>query len=165
MKLKRLLKELPPHILSSLTVKGSKEIEITGISAHSHYIAPGHLFVAKQGASHDGHLYIHNAVLAGAAAILTDLYDPAYSHVTQLIHPQVAAVEPILALSCYAHPGKELFMVGVTGTNGKTTTTCCIKQLFERFNIPTGLIGTLGYEVGSTHYEAARTTPRRLHQP
>lgn len=159
MKLKRLLKELPPHILSLLVVKGSKEIEITGLSAHSSLIAPGHLFIAKQGASHNGHLYIRDALLAGACAILTDLYDPSCNQVTQLIHPNVAAIEPLLAAACYAHPSDELFMVGVTGTNGKTTTTCCIKQLFEHFNISTGLIGTLGYEVGSAHYEAQRTTP------
>lgn len=159
MKLKRLLKELPPHLLSSLAVKGSKEIEITGISAHSSLIAPGHLFVAKQGSAQSGHLYIRDALLAGASAILTDLYDPSCSQATQLIHPDVATIEPLLAAACYAHPSDELFMVGVTGTNGKTTTTCCIKQLFERFHISTGLIGTLGYEVGSAHYEATRTTP------
>lgn len=159
MKLKSLLKELPARLLASLVVKGSKEIEITGLSAHSRYIAPGHLFVAKQGAAYDGHLYILDALQAGASAILTDLYDPSCNQVTQLIHPDVAKVEPLLALGCYGHPSDELFMVGVTGTNGKTTTTCCIHQLFKRFGLPTGLIGTLGYEVGSTHYEAPRTTP------
>lgn len=159
MKLKRLLKLLPQHTFESLIVKGSKEIEITGIAAHSKYIAPGHLFVAKCGSCHDGRLHIKEALLAGASAILTDLYDPSCSEITQLIHPDVAAVEPLLALACYADPSRDLFMVGVTGTNGKTTTTCCIKQLFERFGISTGLIGTLGYYVGSTHYEAPRTTP------
>lgn len=159
MKLKRLLKLLPQHLLASLVVKGSKEIDITGISANSKYIAPGHLFVAKRGASHDGRLYIKNALEAGASAILTDLYDPSCSQITQLISPDVAAAEPFIALACYANPSRDLFMVGVTGTNGKTTTTCCIRQLFERFGIPTGLIGTLGYDVGSTHYEAPRTTP------
>lgn len=159
MKLKRLLKILPPNLLASLVVKGSKEIEITGICAHSKYVIPGSLFVAKQGACHDGHLYIRDALLAGAAAILTDLYDPSCNQVTQLIHPDSAALEPLLALSCYSHPSDELFMVGVTGTNGKTTTTCCIKQLLEHFEVPTGLIGTLGYDVGPTHYEASRTTP------
>lgn len=159
MKLKSLLKELPAHLLASLVVKGSKDVEITGLSAHSKYIAPGHLFVAKQGAAHDGHLYIQDALQAGASAILTDLYDPSCNQVTQLIHPDVAAVEPLFALACYSHPSDELFMVGVTGTNGKTTTTCCIQQLLEQFDLSTGLIGTLGYEVGSTHYEAPRTTP------
>lgn len=159
MKLKTLLKTLPRSLLESLVIKGSKEIEITGVSAHSKYVAPGHLFVAKRGSSFDGNLYIRDACLSGATAILTDLYNPCCSTLTQLIHPELTRLEPLLARAFHKEPSKELFMVGVTGTNGKTTTTCCIKQLLDGFGISTGLIGTLGYEVGQAHYEATHTTP------
>lgn len=154
MKIKVLLKDLP-----DIQIKGSKETEITGITSNSKLVSPGCLFVAKKGRSVDGTSFIPEALSSGAAAILTDIYDPTLKNVTQLIHPNVAAAEAKVAASYYEHPSKELWTVGVTGTNGKTTTTFAIKHLLDASLVPTGLIGTIEYVVGPRRYIASRTTP------
>lgn len=154
MKLKKLLKDI-----SVKEIKGSREISITGLCANSKVVAPGNLFVAKRGRIDDGAQYIQEAISAGAVAILTDIYDPSLRHVTQLIHPDVGAIESLLASQYYQFPSQELLLVGVTGTNGKTTTSFLIKHLLDQLNEPCGLIGTIEYIIGKQRYHATRTTP------
>lgn len=154
MKLKKLLKDCP-----DVVIKGSKEVEITGVCASSKLVAPGNLFIAKKGRTFNGHDFIPEAIAAGAAAILTDIYDPTIKQTVQLIHPHLPKMEALLAASYSQHPSAELFTVGVTGTNGKTTTAMCIKHLLDSLSIPAGLIGTIEYRVGDHRYEAPRTTP------
>ena len=131
MKLKKLLKEIPLK-----QFKGSKDIEITGVCANSKLVAPGNLFMAKKGRLDDGALYIPEAIAAGAVAILTDIYDPSLKNVAQIIHPDVASIEGLLSAIYYQFPSDELFMVGVTGTNGKTTTAFLIKHLLDKLEWP-----------------------------
>ena len=154
MKLKKLLKDI-----SVKDVKGSKDIVITGLCANSKVVAPGNLFVAKKGRASDGTHYIDEAISAGASAVLTDIFDPSLRNVTQVIHPNVSAVESLLAAHYYQFPSRELFMVGITGTNGKTTTSFLIKHLLDHLHAPCGLIGTIEYIIGKHRYQAIRTTP------
>lgn len=154
MKLKKLLKDI-----SIKEVKGSKDVEITGLCANSKVVAPGNLFVAKKGFVDDGSHYIREAIAAGATAVLTDFFDPSLRNITQVIHPNVSAVESLLASHYYQFPSRELFMVGITGTNGKTTTSFLIKHLLDQLNGPCGLIGTIEYIIGKHRYQATRTTP------
>ena len=155
MKLKKLLKEIP-----SLQVKGFKDLEITGVCANSKLVAPGSLFIARKGRSHDGAAYIPEAVAAGAIAVLTDIYDPLLSKaVVQLLHPDISSIEGLIAAHFYDFPSKELFMVGITGTNGKTTTSFLVKHLLDTLAEPSGLIGTIEYIIGTHRYQAVRTTP------
>lgn len=154
MKLKKLLKEIPVK-----DVKGSKEIEITGVCSNSKLVSPGNLFVARKGRSEDGAQYIPEAVASGAIAILTDIYDPSLKHVTQIIDPNVSLIEGLLAAHYYQHSSDEMFMVGITGTNGKTTTSFLIKYLLDQLKAPCGLIGTIEYIIGKHRYQATRTTP------
>ena len=153
MKLKKLLKDLP-----EIQVKGAKEVEITGVCANSHCVAPGNLFIAKKGLIHDGAQFIADAISAGASAVLTDMYDPSLK-VAQLICPDIIAMEALLAARFYDSPSDRLFTVAVTGTNGKTTTTYLIKHMLERHGDPCGLIGTIEYIIGPHRHEADRTTP------
>ncbi len=153
MKLKKLLKDLP-----EIQVKGSRDVEITGMCANSQCVAPGDLFIAKRGASYDGVQFISDAISAGATAVLTDIYNPSIK-VPQLIYPNVTAMEALIAARFYDHPSNRLFTVGVTGTNGKTTTTYLIKHMLELHGDPCGLIGTIEYVVGPHRHEADRTTP------
>jgi UDP-N-acetylmuramoyl-L-alanyl-D-glutamate--2,6-diaminopimelate ligase len=154
MKLKKLFKDIATE-----QIRGSKEIEITGICANSKIVAPGNLFVAKKGLTSHGGRFIPEAVSAGAVAVLTDIYDPSLKSVTQVIHPDVAAIEGEIALRFYEEAASQLFMVGITGTNGKTTTSYLVRHLLSEFKGPCGLIGTIEYVIGNQRYQAVRTTP------
>ncbi len=153
-KLKKLLKEIPVK-----EIKGPKDVEISGLCSNSKLVAPGDLFIAKKGLTHDGARFIPDAVASGAAAILTDLYDPFFSDVTQIIHPDVASVEAAIAKTFYGHPSDQLFLVGITGTNGKTTTSYLIRHLLLHCGIPCGLIGTIEWIVGEHVFPSGKTTP------
>lgn len=154
MKLKKLIKDL-----QNCQVKGSKEIEITGICANSKLVSPGNLFIAKKGRLQDGAQFIPEAINSGAVAILTDIYNPSIKGVVQVLHPNINGIEGQLASSYYQHPSKDLCVVGVTGTNGKTTTSFLIKYLLDKIDGPCGLIGTIEYIIGNHRYQATRTTP------
>lgn len=165
MKLKKLLKGIPAHQIktaSSSTNNANlkeKDIEITGICSNSKLIAPGNLFIARKGRADDGTRHIPEAVATGAIAVLTDIYDPFLKEVTQIIHPDVSQLEGILAATYYQFATNDLLTIGVTGTNGKTTTTFMIKHLLDTLGTPCGLIGTIEHITGSHRYQAARTTP------
>jgi UDP-N-acetylmuramoyl-L-alanyl-D-glutamate--2,6-diaminopimelate ligase len=152
MKLKYLLKGL-----EGCEVKGSREVEITGISADSRTVAPGNLFLAKKGQIHDGAQFIHQALEAGAVAIVTDIYDPFVSQ-TQIICPKPSAIEALLAAKFCGHPSKELFVVGITGTKGKTTTTYLSKHLLESLGKKPGLVSTVETIVGENRFSSTLTT-------
>lgn len=155
MKLKKLLRNIPID-----KIKGSKDLEITGVCANSKLVAPGNLFIARKGRAEDGSLYIPEAVAAGAVAVLTDIYDPLLKReITQIIFNDIASIEGQLAANYYQFPSNELFMVGITGTNGKTTSSFLIKHLLDAVDPSCGLIGTIEYIIGAHRYQATRTTP------
>lgn len=154
MQLKNLIKDIP-----ACQIKGSEDVWITGISANSKIVVPGNLFVAKRGQTFDGGQFISEAVQAGASAIITDLYHPDFKQTVQIIHPNVASIESTLAANFYENPSRELLTVGITGTNGKTTTSFIVKNLLDCFADSCGLIGTIEYIVGHHRYPATRTTP------
>lgn len=154
MKIKKLFKDIPVK-----EIKGSKEIEITGICINSKVIVPGNLFIAKKGIHNNGAQYITEAVDAGAVAVLTDMADPSLKHITQIIHPNPSDIEGAISAQYYHFPSKELFMVGITGTNGKTTTSFLVKHLLDHLNGICGLIGTIEYIIGEHRYQATHTTP------
>lgn len=153
MKLKKLIQGLP------LTeIKGSKEIEISGICSDSRRTAPGNLFIAKRGSSLDGNAFIPQAIDSGAVAVLTDQYNPFLGKITQLIHPQVHELEAELSDRFYEHPSGSLFVFGVTGTKGKTTTTYLVKHLLDAMNKKCGLIGTVETIFGEKRSFSTLTT-------
>ncbi|MDX8430299.1 MAG: UDP-N-acetylmuramoyl-L-alanyl-D-glutamate--2,6-diaminopimelate ligase [Candidatus Algichlamydia australiensis] len=157
MKLKKLFKGIP-----KVSIKGAKEVEISGISVHSKLVKPGNLFIAKRGVSDDGARYIDEAVVAGAKAVLTDIYDPFLSGVTQVIHPDPASIEAQVATIYYDDPSLHLFTVGITGTNGKTTTSYLVKHLLDAEGEFCGLLGTIEYIIGKKHLPAPLTTPDNI---
>lgn len=156
-KIKKLLRNIPEAV-----IRGSRETGITGLTSHSKLVAPGNLFIAKKGLTVDGSRFIPDAVAAGASAILTDLYDPFFSEVTQIIHPNVAVAEAAMAKEFYEHPDAQLFLVGITGTNGKTTTAYLIRHLLEQREKKCGLIGTIEWIVGQHLFPSSNTTPDLL---
>jgi UDP-N-acetylmuramoyl-L-alanyl-D-glutamate--2,6-diaminopimelate ligase len=153
-KLKNLIKDI-----DGLEVKGSKEIEISGLSSHSKKVAPGDLFFAKKGYLSDGADYIKDAFLAGAKAVVTDLYNPFFKTITQIVTKDVKTLEGILAKKFYQNPSKDLFLVGITGTNGKTSIAYLIQHLFSSKQLGCGMIGTIEVNTGKSRFQAALTTP------
>lgn len=152
-RIKNILKEVPLEMY-----RGNKEVVISGLSQDSRFVAPGDMFIAKKGHSDDGAKYITSAIENGAIAVLATHGDP-FLKVTQLIHPNIQAILGKLASSFYDHPSQKLFTVGITGTNGKTTTSYLIKHLLDHFDMATGLIGTVEYLTGNVHRDANITTP------
>lgn len=136
MKLKALLRGL------ELETRGSKEVEILSLTNDSRTAAPGSLFIAKKGTAKDGADFVGDAVRSGAVAIVSDALNP-FVQATQVVSPDPASLEPKLASRFYGTPSKELFVVGITGTKGKTTTTYMVWHLLRELEGNAGLINTV----------------------
>lgn len=133
---------------------------ITGIAADSRAVEPGNVFVAMRGMCEDGHLFIPEAVARGAVCVVgEDACDAAVPYVR--VEDARAALAD-LALAFYEHPERKLCIVGVTGTNGKTTTTHLIWQILRMSGKRCGLIGTNQIRIGEESRDAVRTTPDAL---
>jgi UDP-N-acetylmuramoyl-L-alanyl-D-glutamate--2,6-diaminopimelate ligase len=154
MKIKKLLTKLPVTLF-----KGSKELEIRGICGHSRQVSPGDLFLSRRSKSGDEENYIDQACQSGAVAILTDFPNPARTGVAQLVCENVRALEPKLASFFYDEPSKKMACVGITGTNGKTTTSFILHHLLSGIDLSPGLIGTIEYRFGNNSFPAELTTP------
>lgn len=155
MKLKNLLKRIPYQV-----IKGPQNVDITGICSDSRYVAPGNLYIAKRGVNFDGNEFITDAISSGAIAILTDTFNP-FLKVTQIIVEDVGKIEADIAATYHDFPSKDLFMIGVTGTNGKTTITYLIKHVLDKKS-QTGLLGTIEYITGKNRYDSSLTTPNAV---
>ena len=146
-----------------LEVRGLKEQSIRGLCYDSRAVQPGECFFAVVGTSSDGHAYIPRAVKAGAAAVvcqhLPEEPDPAVSYV---VVPDTNRAMAAMAAAFYDHPSRELKLVGVTGTNGKTTTATLLCDLFRALGYRTGLISTVVYRVGEREIPSTHTTPDAL---
>ncbi len=116
-------------------------VPITGLAQRADEVAPGDLFVCRRGATTDGHAHARTAVERGAAALLVERCLPL--SVPQVAVPDTRVVLPALAAAFWGHPSRRMDLVGVTGTNGKTTTTFLVRAILEHHGWPTGVIGTL----------------------
>ena len=131
-----------------------QDVEIEGISYDTRTIKPGELFVALRGYKTDGHKYIDEARAKGAAAIVAEEGEEVF------LVPDSRAALAALSANWFGHPGRDLAVVGVTGTNGKTTTTTLLwAMLQETLGSPVGLMGTNGIRIGEETFSAQRTTP------
>lgn len=140
-------------------VRDGANVEITGIAYDSRQVQPGNLFCAIPGFHTDGHLYCHEASRRGAAAFLVEREEAAVAGQPALVVPDARVAMAQVADRFFGSPSGKLWMVGVTGTNGKTTVTHLIRALFEASDVPCGLTGTLHTLVGQERYPVVRTTP------
>lgn len=154
MKLKTLLKGI-----SNIQIKGSKEVEITGISSNSKQVSVGHLFFAIKGKMFDGSEFIYSSIENGAVAIVSDFYNPLLKGVTQIITTSPKDLISVVSSRFYRYPAKKLQIVGITGTNGKTTTSFLIRHFLNKIKEKSGLIGTNQYYVAEQVYPSLFTTP------
>lgn len=136
--------------------------EISGIAYDSRQVTPGMLFVAIRGRNVDGHEYIKTAIKRGAAAVICQMDALTHSPLGALRVPDTRVALARTAAAFYDHPSSKLGVVGVTGTNGKTTVSFMLKHILETVGRKTGLLGTVRYEIGERMIPAQRTTPEAL---
>ena len=157
MKLTEILQTVHP-----LAVEGSLDRDITGISYDSRRVRPGNLFVAMPGEKTDGHRYVEAAIDRGAAAIVLEHDSGLNPRATRIRVDDARQTLALAAASFYNHPSEHLQVVGVTGTNGKTTTAFMVKAILDAAGLSTGLLGTVQYQVGQRIIPAVRTTPESV---
>jgi len=145
---------------------GDLQKEIAGITYDSRAVKDGFLFVAVKGEKVDGHSFIENAITKGAAAVICEKGHP----VSQLLVDKYPSVSWIRVRDCrdalaafssafYGRPSEKTVIIGITGTNGKTSVSYLIKSVLEKWNRRVGLIGTIRYMIGDECFDAPHTTP------
>ncbi|HHV61822.1 MAG TPA: UDP-N-acetylmuramoyl-L-alanyl-D-glutamate--2,6-diaminopimelate ligase [Firmicutes bacterium] len=146
--------------LHDKSITGNSQVEIAGITYDSRIVRPGYLFVCIKGEKYDGHDFIADAVKRGARAVVVerDIGD-AGPDVAVVKVPDTRRALGSLAKAFYDNPSGKLTLVGITGTNGKTTTTYLVKSMFEEAGCPTGVIGTIQNVIGREIVPAKHTTP------
>ncbi len=143
--------------------RGSDQVPITGIAFDSRAVVPGNIFVATRGTAVDGHDFIGAAITQGAVAVLCEsLPADIKADVTFIKVKNSAAALGLLASAWFDFPSSKLTLVGVTGTNGKTTVATLLYSMFRQLGYKTGLISTVCNYVDDEMIEATHTTPDAL---
>jgi UDP-N-acetylmuramoyl-L-alanyl-D-glutamate--2,6-diaminopimelate ligase len=157
-----MMRELRPLLdaLANPRIAGTLPESVTAIAVDSRTAVPGSLFVAVQGERVDGHRFLASAVERGAAAVVVE-------HDVDVDVPQIVVADTRVAISrladaFYGRPSQELLVYGVTGTNGKTTTTYLLRSIAEAAGLPCGVIGTLGGQFAGRTWPLENTTPLAL---
>ncbi len=158
----KLLKDILTNI-HHIKVVGDLAIEILDIQFDSRKVKSGSLFVAISGTHADGHTFIEKAIDSGAAAIvcekMPEKHDP---KICWIIVNDSAEALGIMAANYYDNPSRKLKLVGITGTNGKTTTVTLLYHLFRALGYKSGLISTVVYRVEDKSYDSTHTTPDQI---
>ncbi len=155
MKLKEILK-----VISITHITGEENCEITGIHIDSRQINPGYMFVAVRGTQTDGHAYISKAIENGATVVVCEILPETIDG--KVTYVQVNDTEEAvgkLATAFYGDPTSKLDLIGVTGTNGKTTIATLLYNMFRRFGYKTGLISTVCNYIDGEPISTDHTTP------
>ena len=154
-----LLKELIKEI-ENLDIRGSTNIKVNNVSKNSNEIKPGDLFVAIKGSKSDGHDFINDAIIKGAKCILSEkIIDVEDDNLTFLITKCSKETYSRVCSKFFDNPSNKLKLIGITGTNGKTTSSNLLYQMFTINNIKSGLISTNEIIIGSDKFETSLTTP------
>jgi len=140
-------------------IQAGGDLEIKGITNNSNEVKPGYLFIAVKGTSTDGNLFVEDAVRRGAVAVISE---SEYPKNPNTVFIRVRSGHDALWQSgkiYYGDPSSKLDVVGITGTNGKTTVSYLIKNIFKSAGIETGVLGTIDYVIGDRKIPAPLTTP------
>lgn len=141
-------------------IKGNQDITVAGISTDSRKAAEDFIFIALEGVQVDGHLYVANAIELGAKVIIYQKdIDTSKNGITYLRVKDTADATGKIATRWYGDPSRKLTLVGVTGTNGKTTTATLLYEMFRRLGYKAGLLSTVANYIDGTVYHATHTTP------
>jgi len=132
---------------------------VTGVSYDSRTVTAGQVFVALRGQHADGTAFARQAIERGAAAIVSEQPAPEGVRVPWAMVEDARLALAMIAAAFYRDPSREMQVIGITGTNGKTTTAYLVASIFEAAGIRCGLLGTVAYRIGDVVHEATRTTP------
>ncbi len=147
------------QVVQSHTVREGRPEEITGVACDSRRVKPGTLFVAIPGAREDGTRYVEDALRRGASAIVSQSNIPVPREISFIGVEDAHRALAEISCAFYGHPSSRLPVVGITGTNGKTTTSFMLRNMLRAADRRPGLIGTVEYEIGARCIPAGRTTP------
>ena len=155
------LEELAREIRGETTITGEASTHVLGVQHDSRHVQPGDLFVVRRGLTHDGRQFIETARAAGAVALLVAADLEVESDLPILRVPEINDGMAFAAAAVYGHPAFSLDIVGITGTNGKTTTTHLLRTAVDGAcgKTVTGIVGTVGHKFGEKTVAAAHTTP------
>ncbi|MCX7825701.1 MAG: Mur ligase family protein, partial [Verrucomicrobiae bacterium] len=157
MQLRKLLEPL-----ADAQIVGTLDRDVHGLYYDSRRVTPDSVFVALAGQKTDGHRFVEQAVQRGAGVVVVEPPLPAAGRATIVRVPDTRAALARLAAQYYGHPFRKMKVIGITGTNGKTTTAFMVKRILEEAGMKTGLIGTVHYQIGERIIPAARTTPEAV---
>ena len=153
MKLKEILKET-----NFISFSGDGDTEITDITCNSREVVPGSIFVCIKGFKSDGHKYLGDAISRGAVcAVITEDVPDSKVPTVRVEDARFAMAQ--MSASLYSHPSRDIKVIGITGTNGKTTTAHLIRSIIEMAGHKTGLIGTTSIIINGVETPSERTTP------
>ena len=155
--LKTLIKNLPLKEIS-----GEKDIKIQAISTDSRRTTPNTLFFALSGLQTDGNLHIDEAIDRGACAVVSEKKSSIHGHVTFIQVEEIRGVLAEVSRRFYQNPEQDIELIGITGTNGKTTVAFLLKHLLEHSGNNVGMLGTVQYYLGQRTLPAYRTTPESV---
>jgi UDP-N-acetylmuramoyl-L-alanyl-D-glutamate--2,6-diaminopimelate ligase len=150
--------------VSIRSIHGDRDRTIVNLQTDSRQAGPGSLFIAVKGTHTDGHKYIPDVIAAGTTAIVCeDLPDPLPEKITFIQVEDASVAAGIIAHNFYGQPSEQLHLVGVTGTNGKTTIATLLYKLFSALGYKCGLLSTVENRIGDRIMAATHTTPDPLH--
>ena len=147
------------HVVADGTLPAEAIATVTGIAYDSRMVAAGQVFVALKGQRAHGVTFVREAVQRGAVAVVSEEPAPADVRTPWTTVSDARLALAMLAATFYRHPSDQMQVIGITGTNGKTTTAYLTASIFDAANIPCGVLGTVSYRVGAEIREATRTTP------
>ncbi len=149
-------------LVSPFGFKTERDLEIRGITEDSRKVEPGYLFFAFKGTSTDGNLYVEDAIKRGAVALFTDSRETffRYRRKVQVFFTETPRKHlSLISARFFGNPERELSLIGITGTNGKTTTAYLIFSALNRLGESAGLIGTVEWGTHQCRFPSERTTP------
>ncbi len=156
--MKQLNSILPNNL--SFSIKGDSAIDINHLQLDSRLVKPGDCFIAIRGSITDGHKYIETAISNGASVIIAEeVPENPHDSVTYVITKNTTSFIGPLASNYYDNPSKNLKLVGVTGTNGKTTVATLLYKLYRKLGISCGLLSTVENKINDTVSPSTHTTP------
>ncbi len=141
-------------------ITGSTDIPVSAVEFDSRKVTKGALFVAVRGLTTDGHLYIDQAIKAGAKAVVCgEMPGQTKENITYIKVNDPARALGVISANFFDNPSRKLKLVGITGTNGKTTVATLLHELFQKLGHPTGLISTVKNLIAEKEVKAVYTTP------